>query len=186
VLSEGVIEMKNVFCVILLFFSIVILSEVEGFAQKADSIPFRKNVVYDEIIGNLGGLYSLNYERVIFNGDNGFNIARIGITSDFKGPGFRSVILINHVFSKYSNSHCEIGVGAILAVDNNYWVGNKLVTTTGFDTENSVPTANLMYRYQKPNGRFIFRVGWTPWIYPPDISTFEYLFICGISAGYAF
>lgn len=49
-----------------------------------------------------------------------------------------------------------------------------------------------MYRYQKPEGKFIFRAGWTPLYYIEDarysdpIIIIAFLLFPGASIGYAF
>ena len=149
------------------------------FAQKMDSVNYRKNAISAEGLGN-AFIYSFNYERLISEDQQGFFSLRIGLGV---GNGTLSPILINHIFTMNRYNHCEIGAGIALG------------TRTDSKTKNiyiDIPyaTANLMYRYQKPRGHFIFRAGWTP-IYQfkqggVDIITFLYLIFPGVSVGYTF
>lgn len=160
-----------------------------------DKTEFRKNAVYGEIGGNAGGVFSLNYERKLFKNNPGFFTARAGVlininerASVLGGPA----ILINYISGKYKN-HFEIGLGArlpgIISHDN---LKNKYVTAWGDnDIWILVPTANLMYRYQKSEGKFLFRIGWTPLFYNATSSNASpaaifYWFFVGASMGYMF
>ncbi|MBI4932014.1 MAG: hypothetical protein HY841_14745 [Bacteroidetes bacterium] len=177
---------KILFATLFLFF-LAILCATEVFAQK-DTVLFKNNTVYVELLGNMGAL-SLNYERKIVEHDHGFFTTRIGFFGGKSKPSssvdLGLVALINHVFCKGKN-HFEIG-GGVRLVESNYDYTNHIKTDKfQLDKYNSVPTANFSFRHQKPDGRFMFRLGWTPLIYPPDIATFQYLFFCGISVGYVF
>jgi hypothetical protein len=154
--------------------------------QQASDIAsgFRNNVVYGELLGNMGGL-SLNYERKIYKHKQGFFTARIGV--GFGGidlAGFP--ILINHVFFKHNN-HLEVGGGVRIVAA--HYKSHYSLYNFKLDKYYSVVTANLTYRYQKPRGRFVFRVGWTPLYYPnpyDGLYAFAAILTCGISAGYVF
>ena len=173
--------MKNIFCFIL--FSVI---ANPFFAQQQDSLVgdrkplgFKKNVFYVEGLGNAGiGVYSINYERNAGNNKNGFATIRIGCSRLYaeKGEGINVPILINQVFDNSPNHHFELGGGMSVAFGNN--------ASYAFGV-----TANLMYRFQKPGGRFMFRAGWTPVYYIGETSPFvivAFLLYPGAGIGYVF
>ena len=180
--------MKNIFCFVLI--SIFMLSEAEGFAQKADSIHFRKNAVNVELLGN-AAYYSFNYERKILGNKNNFMTIRAGISVyPFRlDGGFAFPLLINGVFGE-GNNHFEVGIGKTLPI--------SFSPNIEFVNDNPNVTANLMYRYQNPKGKLIFRIGWTPIIFYKAFTPFDFvnnadlrgalfeLINCGVSIGFAF
>ncbi|MEA3495542.1 MAG: hypothetical protein U9R42_05840 [Bacteroidota bacterium] len=111
-------------------------------------------------LGGHGLLYSINYERIFIN-NNAFKTAgQIGISYYPPSSGIRDVwipIGINELFS-FNNHHLETGLGLVIIreatrnIDNspNYWFWSWLYS------------GRIGYRYQKPNGRLILRVGFTP------------------------
>lgn len=179
--------MKNILLPILFF--LATLNTVEGFAQKADSIHFRKNAVYAELLGSGWG-YSINYERKIFViGDDDFITLRAGVSA-YDADQFRFPLLIN-VVDGGGNHHFEFGVGATLPFQKK-WPTNKYYLDK--HTSEFAATMNLMYRYQKPKGHFIARIGWTP-LFVLDHSYYTWsegvivilgFLNCGVSIGYSF
>lgn len=171
--------MNGFFLVLLLLICMKI-----SFSQK-DTIQFKKNAVYGELLGNAGVLYSLNYERILLKHKNGFFTGRIGVGNLFlvDYDEFDIPILINHVLS-IEEHHFEVGGGLISGI------GQNLKTKKIKFLMNIGATVNLMYRYQKPGGRFVFRVGWTPGYYfekdPDPLIVFFFLLMPGASIGYAF
>lgn len=111
-----------------------------------------KNNVQLELLGS-AGLYSINYERIIFNQNKYKTVGEIGFSflsmKDWNGVSFP--VSINQLIS-FQNHHIELGVG----VAPNYVSGKYF---TGWD---DIYSARIGYRYQKPNRKFIFRVGAVP------------------------
>src|ERR1039457_6123058 len=121
--------------IILYLFLIFIINITKSFAQKADSIHFKNNTVYLEGLGNIGGKYSLNYERKILKDNNGFFTARIGFifpVEQFYGINYATTILINHVFGIYKN-HLEIGIGGRFVATRYKDIYGKLTSYTELD-----------------------------------------------------
>ena len=167
--------MKKLFLTILLLFFTKTF-----FAQNMDSIRYKKNSVSFELLGNSGILYSINYERKLFGNENNFMTIRAGVGTYDKNGGLFP-LLINGVFGE-GNHHIEIGVGRTLSLG--WWK-----KTFYYDKDDSPFTANLMYRYQRPKGKFVFRIGWTPVLVPNlDFADVEVLLLldCGASVGYRF
>ncbi len=152
--------------------------------QNQDSICLKKNTFYIEGLGNAGlGLYSLNYERKLYENKNGFLALRAGLSCTYE---WFFPLSINGVFGE-ENHHTEVGLGKTLCFKV------PLINKHGakLDKDFSSITANVMYRYQKPGGRFIFRIGWTPVLYynyirPSWGIILITLLDCGASFGYAF
>ena len=136
------------------------------------------NSLYFEALGN-GILYSINYDRMINENFGG----RIGI---MYLPEF------GIIFSSIENL-------VMMPVMLNYFVGEKHKLELGagivyssfdkgdlfkFEAEGKsgvVGTATIGYRYQKPEGGFLWRIGFTPFF-----SNEVFVPSGGISLGYSF
>jgi len=141
---------------IFLLLSILFLN-TEGISQENKTrSPFNKmNVIDLELLGP-GGVYSINYERVLINGDKNKSTIRagIGVITEIYFPVF-----YNHLFS-FNKHHFELGIGTVLIWDvpdvyDMYVMGGL----------------NIGYRFQKPDGKFMFKASYTPII---DLSYIEY------------
>ena len=130
------------------------------FLQPAYS-QSKPNSVYFELIGN-GGLYSINYDRLITDNVSG----RIG---------FMYLSKLDLIFLTVDNI-------VIIPVTLNYLIGNgnnKFEIGAGIDYVNSsggslfgyktnvtvtqiFGTATIGYRYRQKDGGFLFRIGFTP------------------------
>ncbi len=154
---------------ILLLSILIVSSTVFSQEQSVYGNQSEKNSIYGTIGFNPGEFYiplCLNFERNIydvgfaeFNGRTG-----IGFWLDWTEKGIDFPITGQIVFFKKS-SHIEIGIGAQYIYD---FADNM----TGLSH-----LLNLAYRFQKPKGKFLFKIGieknkWT--VYP------------FISTGYAF
>ncbi len=160
----------------------IFLFTKKAFTQSVDSIQYKKNAVYLEGLGNAGGygFYSFNYERKIGENMHGFITVRVGFSSTYGHyPNYWVPILLNQVYHKERKHHFEIGGG----------ISMSFFSDLSLDSYYTGPTANLMYRYQKPGGKFIFRIGWTPVLYFLDVdplTTAFYFLTPGASLGFAF
>ena len=157
-------------------------------AQGKENVTFKKNQIFFELFGNVVNVtsdfpYSINYERMIWRNKHGWLTGRIGVvySNDRSSPLYEYVlrILINGVFFS-KNHHLELGSGITL----DSYFGNKKIV---FNKYSFAVDFNIMYRFQRPNGRLIFRIGWTPMYYPNEIPAYSYTIAnAGISLGYAF
>ena len=180
--------MRKLFTAIafLLFAQTIYAQQQDSLRGAIKAMEFKKNATYLEGLGNAGyGAYSLNYEREIHTNDNGFTTVRIGISYNSENVIF-PILHINHINNIKKKNHFEVGGGMTLAFDN--YPGDKLLALDTYWSPSI--NANLMYRYQKPGGEFIFRAGWTPVIYPNLIKDtggyIIYAFLFGVSVGYGF
>lgn len=123
-----------------------------------------------ELLGH-AFLGSVNLEHVFFNQPKIKTSAQIGL-------GYLGVpLLVNFLFS-FRNSHLEIGAGLLIPTP-----------ITSDEQVDLSAAARLAYRYQKPEGRFIFRAGLMPVVYGADqeLGATSFLPVWpGISFGYAF
>jgi hypothetical protein len=125
-------------------------------------------------------LYSFNYERVIINGQKFKTSGQLGFT--YLTPEWNADYLVCGILSElisFNKHHIEIGLGYGIAYDG----------TPTIDTESSsfdYFTGRLGYRYQKPSGRFVFKLGFTPHVILQDDNSIDYGPWGGILFGYNF
>jgi hypothetical protein len=148
--------MKKLLIVIL--FAIISL-EVSGQAlAKPISRSFmNNNSLQFELFGH-GLLYSINYERVLINGQQFKTTAQGGLSYYPPSTGLRTVwipLSINQLIS-FNEHHLELGLGHIFTQDYTH--------TNRVSKWEPLGSLRLGYRYQKPEARFLFRVGFTPMI----------------------
>lgn len=111
----------------------------------------KTQAIYVELLGK-GVVNSVNYEHYFSKNIQGLN-GQIGV-------GFAPISLItipvslNYVFGK-SKHHLEVGAGLT------YINGVFLYEDVIFEPD-VIAHANILYRYQKPDGKFFFKTGFTP------------------------
>jgi hypothetical protein len=128
------------------------LTSVHIYAQeRVDSIlDIKRNYV----IGNISfeGI-TLNYERNIIQWSKSYTNMRIGIGlfNDLQGGGKQGLATLVHLFGK-KKSHLELNLGIRYFVNskNNLWPKSKYFYRDIF----------VGYRYEKPDGNFVFRIGY--------------------------
>lgn len=174
----------------LLFFLIIVTTKV----QSQDRSNFKPNAVYLELFGN-GILYSFNYDRVIssngklkFSTRVGFSYVDIDLFDDIRG----AVIPIEFLGWIGNKGHLEFGTGL-----SSQFVQINDVSILGQPEEYSSNafylTGRLGYRLQKPDGGFLFRIGFVPMILLSESTTSnnpnersEFVPWFGLSFGYSF
>lgn len=156
-----------------LILSIIFCSYSLVFGQTETKTPvfLNQNIVYSTAaFGGIWGTLNLNYERQLTTTNSNFfktiNL-RVGggywATWGVKGSHF----IVTPVFiSGTGNNHFESSIGVTLLYDkSSYDIG--VSNARYFDEQipsqteymNLFPSGTLGYRYQKPNGRFVFRTG---------------------------
>jgi hypothetical protein len=144
-------------------------------------------------LGGHGLAYSLNYERILRNSDRFKTAGQVGFSYYPPSTGFIDYWIPMSINMMYSigKHHIELGAGIIL---------NRISTR---DADNiaidwnweGFLSARIGYRYQKPNGRFLFRAGFTPIMETNILSNFktihsgfitEFHPLPGLSFGYNF
>lgn len=134
-------------------------------------------------LGVHGILFAVHYERIIINNRLFKTAGQIGIS--YFPPIFGNKYLwipleINEICS-FKNHHIEAGFGMVVIRETD-WGG--------------LLSGRIGYRYQKPSGRFIFRVGLTP-VFESNLVDVpngfikllylsEFNYFPGVSIGYSF
>jgi hypothetical protein len=139
---------------VMLFFLCGILTS-SSFCQKKDTVNnvfTYKNNLQIELLGH-EMLYCLHYERVLLNLQKYKTNAQIGIEYFAKKSlsEFRIPFMLTEIRS-FNMHHIEVGLGFVF-VKSHIYFGDKIFTSG---------QGRLGYRFQKPNGRFLFRVSFTP------------------------
>ena len=156
---------------------VALLATAGNASAQSRALPSAPNAVYLELAGN-GLLYSLNYDRLLTR-----NIAaRVGFmglgaaTDSVSGGVVAAPLMVSYLFGE-GNSHFETGLGVMLAAGAIDEVGE--MQDEGFS--GAIGTATLGYRYQRPGGGFLFRIGVTPLFDTSGIAPW-----LGVSFGYGF
>jgi hypothetical protein len=142
----------------LLLFTLLFQTTITYSQELNTQTPISRNTFYLEFLGT-GGLYSVNFDRILYK-KNSFGIAgRTGITywpkieewTDVEGPGLS--IEVTGLLGK-KRGVFEFGTG----LSYFYFLG---------DMENNsfiLIVPRIGYRNQQPDGGFFYRIGFTPWI----------------------
>jgi hypothetical protein len=142
--------MKAAFLIVFLFIS------ASAFCTQVDTAKniTAPNIVYFEWFGN-GVLYSLNYERFISNDISlrcGLSYFGGGIDGG-QGSVLTLPFLANYMLN-FGSSHMQMGAGlTFVAATSDY---------KGFTSDIACATALIGYRYQPPDGGFMFEISFTP------------------------
>lgn len=132
-----------------------------------------KNAIFAEFLGN-GGLYSINYEYQTRNKI----VARVGFA--IYPESVSTPITIGKLIGP-SNDLLELGIGTTLFT----------YKEEGVDSPGTAVflTAVIGYRYQRPDNRFIFRIGFTPLLSINDAAEEDFdriIPLGGMSFGFRF
>jgi hypothetical protein len=139
-----------IFCLFLISFQV--------YGQTFDA----KNSLYVELGGN-AGLYSLNYDRILYQKNAFKAVGRVGISA-FPQRFFDQLapvlpLELTALIGK-GNHHLETGIGvAPLLHHVNHREENTLVTKLELG---AFTTGRIGYRYQKSTGGFLFRAAFIP------------------------
>jgi len=172
----------------LLPFLVFILS-IDLHCQDENRIQNKNSVQLE--LGGSGIFYSINYERFIINGKSFSTSGQFGFSySPLYWYDLLFPLMINEQYS-FINHHIELGIGVVAVREllrdrmDNYTIIDKVWT--------NMLAGRIGYRYQKPDGRFIWRVGFTPLLqrdrpggqYYPGAPFKIFNYWGGISIGYS-
>jgi hypothetical protein len=152
-------------------------------AQNEASIFENKNSVQLEFGGH-GAFYSVNYERLILNKPRFKTTGQVGFSYYPPKTGTIDLwmpILVNELYS-FGKHHIELGAGYIFT-NEALRDGNLNAISRSW---NGFLTGRIGYRYQKPAGRFLIRVAFTPVIEVQNINESGFHPLAGVSFGYSF
>lgn len=148
----------------------LVLIQNNIFAQDEAELFTAKNAIYAEVGGN-SSLYALNYSRIFHQKGRLKISASAGLSMRYTKasepiyPSFWSPSLSSEItaFLGKSRHHVEFGTGFLTSqnrdfiFDTNYQ--NNIREQVYWD---QFITGRIGYRYQKPDGGFFFRAGYTP------------------------
>lgn len=144
-----------------------------------------KNIAELEIFGH-GSFYSINYERLIFNGERFKTSAQAGFAYYPESSGVIPLwipLTINQMLS-FGSHHLEVGLGQIIINDR---------LPNGVNDYILFGSLRAGYRYQKPGGRIMFKLSFTPIVdywdrVNPEFATeyVEFIPWGGLTIGYNF
>jgi hypothetical protein len=175
--------LSRILCVVLIMISSY------GWAQKSSSdIVDLKHAAYLEL-GGTAGIWSLNYDLMALNISNFKVGARLGLGMLGENYAETSVdvhvpLTVNFMYAFKEKHHIELAVGAHF---RSYEIRSvKFAEDTGFKRKSEVlGNYSIGYRFQSPDGGFVFRVAYSPSFYQDGIY-FRYEHWAGLSVGYAF
>lgn len=137
-------------------------------------VELKKNIIYGTV--GIAGFYAVanaNYERVISQKKPGFfkyYLVRAGwgVWGSWGGEGSHGVAGISGLTGS-KKSHLEIHLGVTAIYDktgyqsdvSNYYYNGQFYSSepTRLDNTRFLPAGAVGYRFQKPGGHFVFRVG---------------------------
>ena len=160
--------------------------------------PPAPNSLYAEGLGN-GLIYSINYDRLFSNAIG----ARVGVS--YTAPEMVSLttfpVMAYYLIGLGSGgSKLELGLGLTVVLQPEYQATSFVAAPDDkIRGDGVLGTATMGYRYQRADGGFIFRVGFTPFFgtfshekgfvpYVPTMYEDHFHFVpwAGISLGYGF
>ena len=164
---------------------IILLLAFTAYSQEHTNQSFQNKNSFQVDLGGHGLFYSLNYERILLNGERFKTASQVGISYYPPKVGMLDIwipIGINELFS-FGNHHLEAGIGYMpireatrdpdLQVREWFW--------------SHMMTGRIGYRYQKPGGHLILRAAFTPVLeVDPLVHGGEFHPLGGISVGYSF
>lgn len=161
--------------------------------EQSTAKTYKPNAVYLELLGN-GILYSINYDRLLtthrnlkISGRVGFSYFNIDLFDEMKGTSIPIEFL---GWNGKNKGHFEFGVGLcsqFVEVNDVSILGpTQRTSSNGYYL-----TGRVGYRLQKPDGGFLFRVGFVPMILiaersSGDVDRTKFVPWFGLSFGYSF
>ena len=166
--------MKNLFQKA--FISILILAFAISLGATAQTEPgtfTAKKGVYLEV-GGSSGIYAINYSKIFhqkgklkLNASAGFSMWRDQL-NDFKTIWLPVIPLEFSALYGKSNHHLELGLGFTSYLGRTFDINSETFEKKDIVVIDAFIPLRVGYRYQKPEGGFFFRVGYTPIIdFPP-------------------
>ncbi len=170
-----------------IFLVVFLASPFASFGQKETANFAARNTVYAELGGG-SGRYAVNYSRIIYQKDKmklnasaGFSMWKDLLFFSSRSSIWLPVIPLEiSAFFGRSKHHLEIGSGF-----TSYLASRFQFSPDSYEVREKVGFAAFVpfrigYRYQKHEGGFFYRVGYTPFLILPlggrENSVFEYRF----------
>ncbi|WPR76406.1 hypothetical protein [Algoriphagus sp. NG3] len=156
------------------FFFLLVLAIAISFGATAQTETFiARNAVYLEV-GGSSGRYAANYSKIFhqkgklkLNASAGFSMWR-NEKLDSRTSWLPAIPLEVTAFYGKSNHHLEMGFGFTSFLGTSLAIDSETYETIDKVVFSAAIPLRIGYRYQKPEGGFFFRVGYTPIIdFPP-------------------
>lgn len=185
---------KSLFKPLLVIFgALFFFISIESKAQSKAEIFSSKNIVYLDLGGN-AGQYAFTYGRVFhqkgklkLSASAGFSMWYQGSISNTRWLPAIPVELT--AFYGKSKHHLELGAGVTSYLGNSIYFDEETFESVDKVVFGAIIPVRIGYRYQKPEGGFFFRVGYTPFFDVPvreGKSWFFYPYHAGLSFGKSF
>jgi hypothetical protein len=163
--------MKKIRISIILSLLVIVLSSTTLSQSKPNSL-------YLEFFGS-GGLYSVNYDR-LFSENFGVRIGFMYFEADWliffiDAEMFLIPATLNYLVGTGKHKF-ELGAGPLFVFGSARFLGGESVSGSGVGW-----TGTIGYRYQKNEGGFMWRIGFTPAFFSGEIFPSG-----GISLGFSF
>lgn len=143
----------------------------ESLAQTMAVTFTAKNAVYLDLGGN-AGQYAFSYGRVFHQKGKLKLSASAGFSMWYQGSGSNTrwlpaIPVELTAFYGKSNHHMELGAGVTSYLGSILYFDQETFETVDKVVFGAILPVRIGYRYQKPEGGFFFRVGYTPLINIP-------------------
>ncbi|SDA90478.1 hypothetical protein SAMN03080617_03304 [Algoriphagus alkaliphilus] len=187
--------MNSLFKPVLIGFFLVFLTLSQfTFAQTEPDTFTAKNAIYLEL-GGSSGRYAINYNKIFhqkgklkLNASAGFSMWRDQI-NNFKTIWLPVIPLeVSALYGK-SNHHLELGFGVTSYLSRTLDFNSESLELEDKVVFDAFIPLRVGYRYQKPEGGFFFRVGYTPIFILPTGGREGWIFeprFAGVSFGKSF
>lgn len=156
------------FRLILICFNLVLFTlPFQAFSQtKAETFTVKKAIYLE--VGGSSGIYAINYSKIFhqkgklkLNASAGFSMLP-NEKIDSKTIWLPAIPLeISALFGK-SSHHLEMGFGFTSYLDKTTAIDSETFELSDKVVFGAVIPVRIGYRYQKPEGGFFFRIGYTP------------------------
>jgi hypothetical protein len=153
-------------------------------AQQTDSAGFKWRNNVQVWVGGHGLIYSFNYERLLLNRTKFKTVVNAGVAYYPETTGIMTLwfpVTVSEILS-FNKHHLELGIGNVTTTSP---VRRNFEGDPAWRDWEYFPCVKLGYRFQKPQGRFLYQIAFTPVI--EWTKTFKEIYpLAGGSVGYSF
>ncbi len=170
----------------LAFFLILGINASMGQSLQDPSLTGKhRNIASLELMGN-GFIYSLNYERILFDFDRFITTAQIGVSYYPPSTGVIELWIpmsLNQLFRVKPKHYVELGIGQVLFGEDLFVseVPNRSIVNGNVDIGIDF-IFRAGYRFQSDSSRWVFKVAFTPFY----LNGWEFIPWGSLGAGYKF
>jgi hypothetical protein len=154
------------------FFLVFLTLSQFTFAQTEPEAFTAKNTIYLEL-GGSSGIYAVNYSKIFhqkgklkLNASAGFSMLPSEKINS-KNIWLPAIPLEVAALYGKSNHHLEMGFGFTSYLDKTTAINSETFELSDKVVFGAIIPVRIGYRYQKPEGGFFFRIGYTPFFNVP-------------------